>query len=134
MTCHCPLDLTFPWQLYLDRHVFRISIFAYFKIKKMLFCSIFRSFYGVFIRFNHFCADFGRFFLCFGQIQKFKMAGQDGRHSEMLTQLLRHVTYYVLLKSHCYSYLILGVTGEEGRGGGQNPPPGRRRPKKARSK
>ena len=28
----------------------------------------------------------------FGQIQKSKMADQDGRHSEMITQLLRHVT------------------------------------------
>ena len=28
----------------------------------------------------------------FGQIQKSKMADQDGRHSEMIAQLLRHVT------------------------------------------
>ena len=28
----------------------------------------------------------------FGQIQKSKMANQVGRHSEMITQLLRHVT------------------------------------------
>ena len=28
----------------------------------------------------------------FGQIQKSKMADQDGRHSEMIKQLLRHMT------------------------------------------
>ena len=28
----------------------------------------------------------------FGQIQKSKMANQEGRHSEMVTPLLRHVT------------------------------------------
>ena len=31
-------------------------------------------------------------FLGFGQIQKSKMADQDGRHSEMITRLLRDVT------------------------------------------
>ena len=30
-------------------------------------------------------------FLGFGKIQKYKMADQDGRHSEMMTQLSRHV-------------------------------------------
>ena len=52
-----------------------------------------------FIRFNYFWADFGRylfiysfFFWGFRQIEKSKMADQDGRHSEMVTQLLCHLT------------------------------------------
>ena len=32
------------------------------------------------------------FFCGFGHIQKSKMADQDSRHSEMIMQLLRHVT------------------------------------------
>ena len=32
------------------------------------------------------------FFLGFAQIQKSKMADQDGHHSEMITPLLHHVT------------------------------------------
>ena len=47
---------------------------------------LFRSFYGVFIRF-----DFGRFFKDLDK-QKSKVADQDGRRSEMITQLLHHVT------------------------------------------
>ena len=39
------------------------------------------SFYGFFY--------FGQFF---GQIQQYKMADKDGSHSQMITQLLRHVT------------------------------------------
>ena len=35
---------------------------------------------------------FGMAFRGFGQIQKSKMADHDGRHSEMITQLYRHVT------------------------------------------
>ena len=62
------------------------------KLKKSFVVAVFRSFYGVFIHFNYFWADFEQFFLGFGQIQKSKMADQDGRHSEMITQLLRHVT------------------------------------------
>ena len=86
------------------------------KLKKCFFVASLDHFMAFSFVLTTFAPILDVFFLCFGQIHKFKMAGQDGRHSEMFTQLLRHVTYYVLLKSHCYSYLILGVTGEEGGG------------------
>ena len=46
-------------------HVFQHFRFSYFSIEQKLFFSIFkvfRSFSGVFIRFNYFWAEFGRFF------------------------------------------------------------------------
>ena len=60
---------------------------------------------------------FGRF----EEIQKSKMADQDGRHSELITQLLRHVTSHP--PSRCHSFYFLRVT--ETGGGGRNPPPPR---------
>ena len=77
------------------------------------------------------------------------MADQDGHHSEMITQLLRHVmssrhdadvkgdifrrTIYPL--SFVVIAFIFSKLRRGGGGGGRNPPaPGRRRPKQARSK
>ena len=58
MTCHCPLDLTFPWQPYFDRHVFSKFQFLLFKkLNKSFLVAFFKSldpFYGVFICFNYF--------------------------------------------------------------------------------
>ena len=64
----------------------------------------------------------------FEEIQKSKMADQDGRHSELITQLLRHVT------SHPPSLVVIAfIFSELRRGGGAESasPPGRRRPKKS---
>ena len=49
------------------------------------------------------------FFWGFGKIQKSKMADQDGRHSEMITELLRHVTssrHVADAKSRCHYFYI----------------------------
>ena len=73
------------------------------------------------------------------------MADQDGRHSEMITQLLRHVTSEPRdadVKGDIFGHTIYPpslvavafIFSELRRGGGIRPPPGRRRPKKARSK
>ena len=62
ITCPCPRDLTFPWQPYFDWHVFQNFKFSNFKIKQKLSGKVFRKTYGVFICFNCFWADFGRFF------------------------------------------------------------------------
>ena len=43
MTCHCPHDLTFPWQPYFDRHFFQNSISTYFQIERKPSCCIFTS-------------------------------------------------------------------------------------------
>ena len=56
-------------------------------------CLVFRSFYGAFIRVLKLLSTrFWTIFGGFGQIQKSKMADQDGCHSEKITQLLRQVT------------------------------------------
>ena len=39
--CHCPHDLMFPWQKYIERHLFQTCNFPYFKIKQKPSCSIF---------------------------------------------------------------------------------------------
>ena len=76
------------------------------------------------------------------------MVDQDGRHSEMITQLLRHVTSHphdADVKGDIYghtiyppSLVVIAFKFSELRTGcGIRPPPpnlGRRRPKKARSK
>ena len=58
----------------------------------------------------------------FGKIQKSKMADQDGHHSEMITQLLRHVRssphdadikgdiFRPTIYPRCHSFYILGRT------------------------
>ena len=95
MTCHSPRDLTFPWQPCFDRYAFSNFNFPYFKkIKTSFLVAIFKSldrfivFLFVLITFEPILDGFGGF----GQIQKSKMADQDDRHSELITQLLRHVT------------------------------------------
>ena len=59
--------------------------FSYFKIKQKVSC---RSFCGVFIPLL--LTRFSTILWGFRQIQESKMADQDGRHSEMITQLWRH--------------------------------------------
>ena len=68
----------------------------------------------------------------FGKIQKSKMADQDGHHSEMITQLLRHVRssphdadikgdiFRPTIYPCCHSFYILGVTKKGGGGGGKS--------------
>ena len=75
--------------------MFIYLIFSYFKIKKKSFLvAVFKSldhfilFLFALITFDPIFDDFLRF----GQIQKSKMADQDGRYSETISQLLRHVT------------------------------------------
>ena len=74
------------------------------------------------------------FFEGFGQIQKSKMAVQDGGHSEMITQLLRHVTSYTHgadVKGDTFRHtiyppslvVIAFIFSELRRGGGILPPP-----------
>ena len=97
MTCHCPRDLTFSWQPYFDRHVFQKFRFLLLKqnILKKLSCSIFFKSLGRFMVFLFVLLLLSRFWTVFGgfgQIQKFKMADQGGCHSEMIMQLLCHVT------------------------------------------
>ena len=36
MSCHCPGDLTFPWQPYFGRNVFQNFKMSYFKIESLL--------------------------------------------------------------------------------------------------
>ena len=76
------------------------------------------------------------------------MGDQDGRHLELITQLLRHVTSYppdVDVKGDIFRHTIyppslvfIAFIFSELRGGGGGAesafPPGRRRPIKARSK
>ena len=91
LKCHCPRDLTFPWEPCFDKHVFSKLQFPYFKIKQRLSCSIFkvlRSFYVfllVLVTFDPILDDFVE------ALDKSKMADQHGRHSVLITQLLRHI-------------------------------------------
>ena len=91
MTCHCPRDFSFSWQPHFDKHVFPIS--PILKLNKSFLVAFFKSldhfmvFLFVLITFDPSMDDFLRF----RQIQKSKMVDQDGCHSEMVTQLLRHV-------------------------------------------
>ena len=56
-----------------------------FKCLDLLLC-----FYSFSLLLSRFWTVFGRF----GQIQKSKLADQDGRHSKLITLLLSHVTSY----------------------------------------
>ena len=70
----------------------------------------------------------------FGQIQKSKMADQDRRHSEMITQLLRHVTSHRhdadvkgdIFRHTIYppSLVVIAFIFSELRRGVEYPPPG----------
>ena len=69
---------------------FKISMSLLFKIKQKLSCSIFKS-WDHFMVFLFVLITFDRFwtvFWSFGQIQISKMAGQDGRHSQMIRHLM----------------------------------------------
>ena len=80
----------------------------------------------------------------FGQIQKPKMADQNGHLSEMITHLLRHVTsspHDADVKGDTFRRIIyppglvaIAFIFLELRKGEESPPPGSRRPKKAWSK
>ena len=95
MTCYCPGSLTFQWQPYFDRLVFQNFDFFYFKVKQKLSCSIFiyldRFMVFLFVLMT-FDPILDGFFSTFRKIEKSKMADQDGRHSDMITQLRRHKT------------------------------------------
>ena len=74
---------------------FKISISLSLKIKGKLSWSMFlafSSFYDVFICFNYFDSILSDILRVWTEIKKSKMVDQDGRHSEMITQLLRHMT------------------------------------------
>ena len=68
------------------------------------------------------------------------MTDQDGRHSEMITHLLRHVTsepHDADVKGDNFRHTIVVIAfifSELKGAGAESPLPGRRRPKKARSK
>ena len=92
MTYHCPSNLRFN-----GNHILTSMFFKNFiSLKRTL-----KSFIVVFLKSSdHFVVFLFVLitsepildgFLAFGKIQKLKMADQDGRHSEMITQLLRHV-------------------------------------------
>ena len=65
MTCHCPRDLTFPWQPHFDRHVcLKISISLISKVKKSFLVAFFKSLLVllfVLITFDPILGDFLRF-------------------------------------------------------------------------
>ena len=80
------------------------------------------------------------FVVAFGQIQKSKIADQDGRQSEMITQLLGHVTsspYDVDVKGDIFKHtkdspnlVVIACIFSELQRGAESAHPGRRRPKK----
>ena len=51
MTCHCPRDLTFPWQPHFYRHVFQNFSFSYLKVKIKGFLQHFFKYLDVFMMF-----------------------------------------------------------------------------------
>ena len=105
-TFYCPRESTFPWQPYFDRHVFQNVDFSYFKLNNSILVvdhlEISRSFYGVFIPFNYFSADFGRIFFRFWK---------KSTNSRWWTKMAATQTFsdvrYLPSKSPCHSFYIL---------------------------